>query len=137
MKSPKCKLWICHTCHRKIILGKVPAEAEFNNLYLEPIPCELQCLNNMEQHLVALHIPFMKVVALPKGGQRGCHGPVTCVPSNMDKMTTALPKSNPNDQLICVKLKRKLTFKGHYKTQFIKQSCYECFELFKTEQQIV
>ena len=45
------------------------------------IPDELKHLNNLEQHLIAMNIPFMKFMNLPKGGQHGIHGPL-CVPSN-------------------------------------------------------
>lgn len=66
----KSSLWICFTCHRKIISGEIPPEAAANNMYLDPVPVELSRLNSLEQHLISLHIPFMKVMALPKGGQK-------------------------------------------------------------------
>lgn len=66
----KSSMWICFTCHRKILSGKLPAEAVANCMNLEDIPPELSNLNNMEQHLIAMHIPFMKVMALPHGGQK-------------------------------------------------------------------
>ncbi|KAJ0006376.1 hypothetical protein NQD34_013649 [Periophthalmus magnuspinnatus] len=54
----------------------------------------------------------MKVLALPKGGQNGCHGPVnhTC---------SVLPQSNLEGCLLRVKLKRKLSYKGHYEYHFV------------------
>ena len=48
LNSPASKLWICFTCHRSIMSAKMPAEAAANNLYLEPIPEELKCLNSLE-----------------------------------------------------------------------------------------
>ena len=113
------KLWICHTCHRKILSGKVPEESEINNLQLDPIPPELNTLNSLEQHLIAQHIPFMKVLALPKGGQNGVHGPVTCVPSNNNAVNNVLPRLENQDLMIRVKLKRKITYKGHYEYQYV------------------
>ncbi|XP_062581675.1 uncharacterized protein LOC134243443 [Saccostrea cucullata] len=115
---PKSSLWICFTCHRKILNGKIPAEAAVNKMSLEEIPCELSSLNSLEQHLIALHIPFMKVMALPQGGQRNVHGPVVCVPSNMEK-ATALPRNGDDNLLLRVKLKRKLAYKGYYEYQFV------------------
>ncbi|XP_076870505.1 uncharacterized protein LOC143521483 isoform X1 [Brachyhypopomus gauderio] len=117
--GPAGCLWICYTCHRKICNGKMPEESIANNLSLEPIPPELQMLNSLEQHLIAMHIPFMRIVSLPKGGQNGVHGPVTCVPSNMTNVVDVLPRSENIDQMIRVKLKRKLTYKGHYKYEFV------------------
>ncbi|XP_061180157.1 uncharacterized protein LOC133188671 [Saccostrea echinata] len=64
----KSSLWICFTCHRKILSGKIPGEAAANKMALEEIPHQLSNLNSLEQHLIALHIPFMKVMSLPQGG---------------------------------------------------------------------
>ncbi|XP_029954136.1 uncharacterized protein LOC115393324 isoform X3 [Salarias fasciatus] len=112
-------LWICYTCHSKISKGETPAECWINDLQLDPIPPELGCLHSLEQHLIALHIPFMKMLALPKGGQNGVHGPVTCVPANIVQTTNVLPRSSMEGSLLQVKLKRKLTYKGHYEYQFV------------------
>nr|XP_061819798.1 uncharacterized protein LOC133608527 isoform X1 [Nerophis lumbriciformis] len=113
------QLWICFTCHSKISKGQFPAECWNNNLAVHPIPPELGCLNSLEQHLIALRIPFMKALALPKGGQNGVHGPVTCVPANIVQTTNVLPRSSMEGSLLQVKLKRKLTYKGHYEYQFV------------------
>ncbi|XP_062580569.1 uncharacterized protein LOC134242498 [Saccostrea cucullata] len=114
----KSSSWICYTCHRKILSGKPPPEAATNNMTLEDIPPELAILNSLEQHLIALHIPFMKIMALPHGGQRNVHGPVVCVPSDMTK-TTGLPKQEDDNLLLRVKLKRKLAYKGYFEYQFV------------------
>ncbi|XP_062572298.1 uncharacterized protein LOC134234263 [Saccostrea cucullata] len=114
----KSSLWICYTCHRKIMSGKAPAEAAVNGLILEDIPPELTRLNSLEQHLIAMHIPFMKVMALPHGGQKNVHGPVICVPADMKK-TISLPRNEDENLLLRVKLKRKLNYKGYFEYQFV------------------
>ncbi|XP_076132870.1 uncharacterized protein LOC143114916 [Alosa pseudoharengus] len=119
LNSCRRQLWICHTCHSKLNRGQMPPESVHNNLSLSNIPMELSCLNNLEEHLIALHIPFMKMLALPKGGQNGVHGPVTCVPANIVETTNVLPRSDVDDSLLRVKLKRKLTYKGHYKYEYV------------------
>ncbi|XP_065942067.1 uncharacterized protein [Magallana gigas] len=115
---PRSTLWVCFTCHRKIMSGKIPQEAAINKMSLEEIPPELSDLNSLEQHLIALHIPFMKIMALPQGGQRNVHGPVVCVPSNIKK-TTSLPLNVNENLLLRVKLKRKLSYKGYFEYQFV------------------
>lgn len=80
-------------------------ESAINNLSLDVIPPELACLNTLEQHLIALNIPFMKMLALPKGGQNGVHGPVTCVPANVAETYNVLPRANTDGLLLAVKLK--------------------------------
>ncbi|XP_065941874.1 uncharacterized protein [Magallana gigas] len=114
----KSSLWICFTCHRKILRGKIPAEATVNNLFLEDIPKELCDLNCLEKHLIALQIPFMKVMGLPHGGQKNVHGPVVCVPSDMKKVAS-LPLKEDENLLLRVKLKRKLNYKGYFEYQFV------------------
>lgn len=98
--------------------GKAPAEAAANSMILEDIPSELTNLNSLEQHLIAIHIPFMKVMALPHGGQKNVHGPVICVPSDMRK-TVSLPMKKDENLLLRVKLKRKLNYKGYFEYQFV------------------
>ncbi|XP_071963825.1 uncharacterized protein [Antedon mediterranea] len=53
-------------------------------------------------------------------GQHGIHGPVVCVPSNTIETVKMLPRPEVDDQLISVKLKRKLSYKGYYKYKFVK-----------------
>lgn len=91
----------------------MPPESYVNNLKVDNTPLHMACLNTLEQHLIALHIPFMKMMALPKGGQNGVHGPDTCVPVNIVKTCSMLPHSGMEGFLLPVKLKRKLTYKGH------------------------
>jgi len=91
--TPRGKLWICYTCHYKISSGQEPPESAGNNLTVCPIPAELACLNSLEQNLNALHISFIKMLALPKGGQNGVHGPVTCVPANVVETNDLLPRA--------------------------------------------
>lgn len=63
----KSSLWICFTCHRKILRGDIPPESAENNMQIEPVPQELQCLNSLEQHLISLHIPFYEGYGFAKG----------------------------------------------------------------------
>ncbi|XP_078320120.1 uncharacterized protein LOC144621199 [Crassostrea virginica] len=75
-------------------------------------------VKKQKKHLIALHIPFMKVMALPHGNQRNIHGPVVCVPSDLRKVTN-LPIKRGEDLLLRVKLKRKLNYKGYHEYQFV------------------
>ena len=114
IKLCRGKLWICYTCHRKLKQNKVSSEAWTNNLQLNDIPDTLLKLNSLECHLISQNISFMKIVCLPKGGQFSVKGPVVSVPSNMSKGVSVLPRQPCDDQLVRVKLKRKLSYKGYY-----------------------
>ncbi|VDI19187.1 Hypothetical predicted protein [Mytilus galloprovincialis] len=123
--TSRTSLWICYTCHRKILRGKIPADSFSNGLLLEDVPVELKQLNSIEQQLIAQNIPFMKIMALPKGGQKGVHGPVVCVPSDLKKVTSILPRSEDESLLLKVKLKRKLKYKEYDKYQFVRPNHLE------------
>jgi hypothetical protein len=100
------KNWICHTCDRYLRQESMPPQAQANNLFLTPIPTELSKLNILERQLIALRIPFMKLLSLPRGGQKGVKGPVVNVPSDITSVTTSLPIILNEAQLVKVTLKR-------------------------------
>ena len=83
-KSTDGQIWICTTYHRKLKQGKVPAQCKVNNLDLDVVPDELSKLNSIEIRLVSKRIPFMKMVALPRGRQTAIHGPAVNIPTNLD-----------------------------------------------------
>ncbi|XP_078596399.1 uncharacterized protein LOC144873191 isoform X1 [Branchiostoma floridae x Branchiostoma japonicum] len=114
-KSSRGTEWICHCCHRHMIDKKtIPYEAQSNKMKVPEIPPELKSLNTLESQLIAKRIPFMKVAALPKGGQKGVVGPVVCVPADVSETHAILPRMPSEAQLIKVKLKRKLQYSGHH-----------------------
>ena len=97
----------------------MPVQAKANGLGLQPIPSELSCLNAMELRLVSLCVPFMNIVALPTGKQGCIHGPAVNVPSKLDSIWTMLPHLPSQSELVPLKFKRKLSFKGHYMYDYI------------------
>ncbi|XP_026112089.1 uncharacterized protein LOC113090607 [Carassius auratus] len=105
--------WICHTCDSHLKRGSMPSIAAANRLELPPIPAELLELNVLERQLIAKIVPFAKIVALPKGQQRSVYGAVVCVPSEVEKTVNCLPRPNSESQLLQVKLKRHIKFKGY------------------------
>ncbi|VDI59074.1 Hypothetical predicted protein [Mytilus galloprovincialis] len=117
--SSRNKLWICYTCHRKLHRGLTPPESFCNNLQLETVPDELCNLNKLESHLVALNIPFQKIMNLPRGNQAGIIGPVVLVPSDVKVVTNTLPRPVDDNLLVKVKLKRKLEYKGYVQYEFV------------------
>ena len=113
------KQWICRTCDGALKRGNMPLQAKVNGLQLCPIPAELSSLNMLELRLVSLRVPFMKVVALPSGKQKCIHGPAVNVPSKVHTICTVLPRLPSQNELIPLKLKRKLAYRGHYMYDYI------------------
>ncbi|CAJ1076475.1 uncharacterized protein LOC117832690 isoform X1 [Xyrichtys novacula] len=111
--------WICHTCHDHLKNGSMPKLAIANNLELADIPPELCDLNILERHLIAKCITFAKIIPLPKGRQRAIHGNVVCVPSEVQETVQALPRLRNESQVMRVKLKRRLSYRGHHLFQTV------------------
>ena len=108
------KEWVCKTCDRALARGSMPLQAKANGLHLPEIPPELSDLNVLELRLISLRVPFMKMVALPSGKQRSIHGPAVNVPSKVDTICDVLPRLPSQSELVPLKLKRKVAYKGHY-----------------------
>ena len=110
--------YICQTCQWNLKRNKLPAQSVGNALQLDDIPEELQNLSALESMLISKRVPFMKVLALPRGKQRAIHGCVVNVPVNPEETYSVLPRLPSSSSIITVKLKRKLQYRGHV----IKQS---------------
>jgi hypothetical protein len=89
-------------------------------LELDDIPVELSDLNPLEVRLISLQIPFMKMVALPCGKQRAIHRPAVNVPTDLTPVCTLLSRLPSQTQMVPMKLKRKLCYKGHYMYQYVR-----------------
>ena len=108
------KQWVCKTCDRALSRGNMPLQAKANGLTLCTIPPVLSSLNPLELRLISLRVTFMKMVALPSGKQWCIHGPAVNVSSKVDTICTVLPRLPSQTELVPLKLKHKLAYRGHY-----------------------
>ena len=106
--------YICHSCHRTLKLGRIPAQSKANRMELEEIPDELKNLNNLELHFICKRILFMKLVKLPRGKQKGIRGAAVNVPADLGPASTLLPRLPADAHIVSLKLKRKLEYKQAY-----------------------
>ena len=60
------------------------------------------------------------MVALPSGKQCCIHGPAVNVPSKLYTICTLLPRLPSQTEVIPLKLKRKLQYKGHYMYNYVR-----------------
>ena len=114
------KSWVCSTCHAALKRGQTPTQSWANGLALDDIPPELQNLRPLELRLISQRIPFMKLIGLPKGGQKAIHGSAVNVPSKLHSITSLLPRLPQNAEVVPFKLKRKLIYTGHYMYEYIR-----------------
>ena len=112
--------WICNTCNNALKAGRLPTQSWANDLQLDDIPPALQGLRPLEIRLISQRIPFMKLVALPRGGQKAIHGSAVNVPSKLQSITTLLPRLPETTEVFALKLKRKLAYKGHYMYEYVR-----------------
>jgi hypothetical protein len=130
---------LCNTCYSSFRRRKAPKMCEANMPDLSVVPKELQDMTNMENHLVSPRIPFMKVYALPRGGQHGVHGGMVNVPTNLTKIQQLLSRQLHSRESITINLSRRVCLKGTFKTsgcrpaRIVRQLQYLCStELYKT-----
>ena len=57
---------------------------------------------------------------MPRGKQKAINGPVVNVPTNIGKVCDFLPRLPGDANIIGLKLKRRLIYRGHYMHQFIR-----------------
>ncbi|GIY11686.1 ATP-dependent DNA helicase [Caerostris darwini] len=109
----------CKTCSDHIRKRNVPnLAANYGFRYPEQPSC-LSELNDLEERLVALRIPFMQIRELGWDRQYGIKGSVTNVPNDLHKSVDCLPRNINDSATIYVKLKKRLSFKSHF--------MYQCF----------
>ncbi|CAF4573017.1 unnamed protein product, partial [Rotaria magnacalcarata] len=59
--------WIYTLCSSKLKRKQMPSRGIMNNLQVSETPAELKKFNDLEKHLIALRLPFMKIVNLVSG----------------------------------------------------------------------
>ena len=107
-------IYICHTCHAALKLGRIPAQSKANRMALDKILDELKDLNNLELHIICKRILFMKLVKLPRGKQKGIKGAAVNVPADLEPVCNLLPRLPADAHIVSLKLKRKLEYKQAY-----------------------
>ena len=86
--------------------GKIPTLAAINKMSFPNKPKELD-LNQLEERLIALRIPFMQIRELPRGGQLSIRGNVVNVPCEIAPTVHSLPRNLINLKLLLYSLRKK------------------------------
>ena len=96
------QLWFCNKCKKSLQQKKVPAASHFNNMKVAKVPSALRELNTLEERLIAKATVFMKMVILPRGGQRAVRGQVINFPSDVDGIVSHLPRPPSGEDIVYV-----------------------------------
>ena len=105
-------VWICLTCYSHIRAGNIPPLSKMNKMGF-PKECILQELNPLEQTLLAVRLPFMRIHQAPRGRQKKLHGNMVLVPADVENTVSHLPRLRSNTGTIKPTLKRWLRYKHH------------------------
>ena len=87
--------------------SQVPCQAVYNKLFVDDIPEETSCLNQLELFLICKRFSFKKILIMPKGQAPNLHGAIVNVPVDANKTDSLLPNA---ENIIMVKLKKKIKF---------------------------
>ena len=71
-------------------------------------------MNGLELCLICRRIPFMKLIKLPRGKQKGIKGAAVNVPADLGPACNLLPHIPDDAHIISLKLKRILEYKQAY-----------------------
>ena len=83
------KQYICITCNRNLKQGKVPVQAKGNFMDLDPQPEVLKGFTPCGLRLICRRIPFIRLISLPRGKQKGKRSCSKC----SSRFRSSLPSS--------------------------------------------
>ena len=96
------QLWFCNKCKKSLQQKKIPAASQFNDMKVAKVPSALRELNTLEERLISKATVFMKMVILPRGGQRAVRGQVINFQSDVDGIVSQLPRSPSGEDIVYV-----------------------------------
>ena len=99
---------------------KIPPCSTANGMGFPNVPDNLKDLHQVEWRLVSPRIPFMKVFAAPRGGQKKIRGNVVNVPCDTTTTFQVLPKPHNEEKTIQVKIKRDLKYTNHVMSENVR-----------------
>jgi hypothetical protein len=120
--------WVCLTCYRHLLRRRVPPVCHVNYDPFQNLAEELQGVSAVENDLIALRLPFMKLRALDPSmrggpqrfGQLCLHGMVIIVPTDLAYIQTSLPREFSADETVLINIKRMLKYKGWYESENVR-----------------
>lgn len=97
--------YICLSCHNPLKANTLPSLVVVNGLEVDEIPHQIEELNSLESVFISRRIPFMKILALPRGKQKAVHGCVVNVPIEPEQFVSILPRVPSSETFITVRVK--------------------------------
>ena len=117
--------YICKTCQKHILHGKVPKLASNENLRFLTVPDFIQNLSSLEERMVSPYIPFMQIRALQPyalNSQLSLKGSILNIQTDINEMIQFLPRNFDEMSIVQIKLKRHIEHQTDYMFETIKPS---------------
>lgn len=113
--------FVCKDCFKKMKKKIMPASSVMNGLHVERLPPELADLTDMENQLICLNIPFMKIRKVPKSQIEKMIDRTVLVPLEpsdvMDTLKkTLLPRTMDESAVVSIDFKRMKNMKNTHKS---------------------
>lgn len=105
--------WICKTCHKYVLMSKIPPMSVSNGFLFPNIPDIIKKHKPIqtEERCCSLRIPFMQIKQLGFGKQYGIYGNTVNVPMNPSYVIQALPRRMDDAATIQLHFMRKSSYK--------------------------
>ena len=114
------KEYICCSCDKHLLKGKMPPQSFANGLQLYKLEEEVKDLCPLELMLISRILPFMFIIPKHKGAQFGLKGQCVLVPTDLKKVEANLPRACNENCVIPLVLKRRLSDKSYHSKQNIR-----------------
>ena len=95
-------IWLCNKFKSAMERKKIPPGAQFNKMKVPEVPSVFIGLNTLEQRLISKATVLMKMVILPRGGQRAVRGQVINFPSYVDCVISELPRLSSGEDILYI-----------------------------------
>ena len=103
-------LYMCKTCHKKVVKGKVSCQSVSNNLEVYNFPSHFRGIWKLEKVLIAKRLLFREITIMPRGQIEKVSGTICNIPIDTTNVTNMLPRPADSNGLVIIKLKRKLEY---------------------------
>ena len=105
--------YICKTCGKKLNKSCIPCQAVCNMLEVCKFPKEFRDIQRLEIVHAARLLLFKKINIMPKGQSPKLKGALCNLPIDVVDVCNTLPRPADSYDIIIVKHKRKLRYRGH------------------------
>lgn len=112
---PGNRTQFCVSCHESVIVRKQLPKLCWAKVPLPTVHPVLKAVSRLEEQMVALRIPFMKIRTLGVDQQYGIQGNIVNVPIDINTSVNLLPRHFNQMHTIQVRLKRQMRHRSGYR----------------------